>query len=319
MFECVRICFSLFLTWKIFMLNTTNIPTLRANGLMKTKFNSTTSGGLDNLKGNFRAAPKFIQKMNFIMANDLLFIPQHFTLTQKRIIAYAIGLITKEHRDMCPDEFLKTKFIIHAKYFKEAFQIDNEKSGNVYKDIKDAVDLFMSEVGAFKLSQHDKSHCKFIWVQQCNYVEDEGKIELYFSSLITDFLINFTGSKKYYVNYSLFVSHALRSQYAIRLYELLQTRQDTNCVFMSFDQFKEVLDINKTWAPYQVREKVLARAQKELNTKLDLGFTYEITKNPSCDGGYQVVFKAERNNQDIMNILNFEDGKKYLPPSKKTT
>ena len=71
------------------------------------------------------------------MASELLFLPQHFTLTQKRLVAYAIGLITKNHRDMCPDEFLKTKFVIHAKYFQEAFQLGNAKSGEIYKDLKE--------------------------------------------------------------------------------------------------------------------------------------------------------------------------------------
>ena len=196
------------------------------------------------------------------MASELLFLPQHFTITQKRLVAYAIGLITKNHRDMCPDEFLKTKFVIHAKYFQEAFQLGNVKNGETYQDLKDAVDLFMREVGVLKLSNNDKNHCKFIWVQQCNYIESEGKIELYFSSLITDFLINFTGTNKYYVNYSLFVSHALRSQYAIRLYEILQTRQDTNCLIMSLQKFKTMFELEDSIKPSQIRSKILERAKK---------------------------------------------------------
>lgn len=232
-------------------------------------------------------------------------------------MAYAIGLITKNHRDMCPDEFLKTKFVIHAKYFQEAFQLGNAKSGEIYKDLKEAVDKFMGEVGVLKLSNNDKNHCKFIWVQQCNYIESEGKIELYFSSLITDFLINFTGTNKYYVNYSLFVSHALRSQYAIRLYEILQTRQDTNCLIMSLQKFKTMFELEDSITPSQIRSKILERAKKELNTKLDLGFEFELNKNKSYDGGYQLIISAKRNDKDIMKMLNFEEGTKYLTKPKR--
>ena len=267
---------------------------------------------LNVLKNKYHGLPQFVQKMKVIMASELLFLPQHFTLTQKRLVAYAIGLITKNHRDMCPDEFLKTKFVIHAKYFQEAFQLGNVKNGDTYRDLKEAVDLFMREVGVLKLSNNDKNYCKFIWVQQCNYIESEGKIELYFSSLITDFLINFTGTNKYYVNYSLFVSHALRSQYAIRLYEILQTRQDTNCVIMSLQKFKTMFELEDSIKPSQIRSKILERAKKELNTKLDLGFDFELNKNNSYDGGYQLIISAKRNDKDIMKMLNFEEGTKYL-------
>ena len=272
---------------------------------------------LNVLKNKYHGLPQFVQKMKVIMASELLFLPQHFTLTQKRLVAYAIGLITKNHRDMCPDEFLKTKFVIHAKYFQEAFQLGNVKNGDTYRDLKEAVDLFMREVGVLKLSNSDKNYCKFIWVQQCNYIESEGKIELYFSSLITDFLINFTGTNKYYVNYSLFVSHALRSQYAIRLYEILQTRQDTNCVIMSLQKFKTMFELEDSIKPSQIRSKILERAKKELNTKLDLGFDFELNKNNSYDGGYQLIISAKRNDKDIMKMLNFEEGTKYLTSKKQ--
>lgn len=272
---------------------------------------------LNVLKNKYHGLPQFVQKMKVIMASELLFLPQHFTLTQKRLVAYAIGLITKNHRDMCPDEFLKTKFVIHAKYFQEAFQLGNVKNGDTYRDLKEAVDLFMREVGVLKLSNNDKNYCKFIWVQQCNYIESEGKIELYFSSLITDFLINFTGTNKYYVNYSLFVSHALRSQYAIRLYEILQTRQDTNCVIMSLQKFKTMFELEDSIKPSQIRSKILERAKKELNTKLDLGFDFELNKNNSYDGGYQLIISAKRNDKDIMKMLNFEEGTKYLTQTKR--
>lgn len=272
---------------------------------------------LNVLKNKYHGLPQFVQKMKVIMASELLFLPQHFTLTQKRLVAYAIGLITKNHRDMCPDEFLKTKFVIHAKYFQEAFQLGNVKNGDTYRDLKEAVDLFMREVGVLKLSNSDKNYCKFIWVQQCNYIESEGKIELYFSSLITDFLINFTGTNKYYVNYSLFISHALRSQYAIRLYEILQTRQDTNCVIMSLQKFKNMFELEDSIKPSQIRSKILERAKKELNTKLDLGFDFELNKNNSYDGGYQLIISAKRNDKDIMKMLNFEEGTKYLTSKKQ--
>ena len=47
---------------------------------------------------------------------------------------------------MCPDEFLKTKFVIHAKYFQEAFQLGNVKNGETYQDLKDAVDLLCEKL-----------------------------------------------------------------------------------------------------------------------------------------------------------------------------
>ena len=140
---------------------------------------------------------------------------------------------------------------------------------------------------------------------------------MYFSSLITYFLINFTGTNKYYVNYSLFVSHALRSQYAIRLYEILQTRQDTNCVIMSLQKFKTMFELEDSIKPSQIRSKILERAKKELNTKLDLGFDFELNKNNSYDGGYQLIISAKRNDKDIMKMLNFEEGTKYLTQTKR--
>lgn len=291
------------------------------DGVSKTKeiIDCTDLTGLNLLRESFLSTPEFIQKMNLIMDKKLLFIPQHFTLTQKRIIAYAIGLISNEQRDMCSDEFVKHKFTIHAKYFKDAFQIRESTKGELYNLLKDAADAFMREIGVLKLNNNNNIS-KFVWVQQVNYVENEGKIELYFSSLITDFLINFSNShKKTYVNYNLFVSHALRSQHAIRLYELLQTRQDTNTVVLGFNEFKNIMGINPISAPYQVREKVLGRAKKELNEKLELGFDFSIDKHGGYDGGYKVILTAKLNNRDIMHMFNMEKYEARKRLSMKST
>ena len=38
---------------------------------------------LNVLKNKYHGLPQFVQKMKIIMASELLFLPQHFTITQK--------------------------------------------------------------------------------------------------------------------------------------------------------------------------------------------------------------------------------------------
>ena len=43
----------------------------------------------------------------------------------------------------------------------------------------------------------------------------------------------------------------------------------------------------------------------------------ELNKNNSYDGGYQLIISAKRNDKDIMKMLNFEEGTKYLTKPKR--
>lgn len=274
---------------------------------------------MTQLQKEFDQLPNFAKKLNIHIATEAVVFPQHFTLYQKRILGYCLSLISKEDRNKTEEEFINKTFAVHVKHFAKVFNLTHK---SLYEEMKSAVDDLFSEITTIK-NKKTQEELKFVWCQQAVYKKEEGLIYIKFSELVAQYLINL-GKQKNYTSYSLFLSHSLKKTHSIRIYELLQTRKDTNTLYMSFVDFCNALALSKSYKnPSSIKAKILEDVKKELNSRLDLGFDYSFIRNKSYDGNYLVVLKAKRNNDNIIrqlmqnNKFNYENDLEITTTNKK--
>lgn len=253
----------------------------------------------NQFKQDFNSLPAFIKEMNMFVDNQLPMLPQHFTLTQKRILGYAIALIKVEDREKTESELSKTKFTIQVSNFKKAFNL-KQQNGRLYLDLKEACNDLMDQKTTV-INKKEKFTHVFNWCQDVKYIDKEGRIEINFTEAIAEFLTKLT---KNFTKYNLFVSHSFKSVYTVRIYEMLQTRKDTNIKKMSFNEFKRVLQLPDSYkTPALIKAQILKKVQDELNTKLDLGFEFEFRRDKRFEGNFEVILKANKNEENVLSWL----------------
>lgn len=260
---------------------------------------------------NYEKLPSFLKNMNIIIAKDGCFLPNEFTVLERRIIGYAIATITKEQRELPWEKFLSHEFYIDINYFKEIFKI-KKTSGYIYEDLKEAGKRLTrrpTELRDFLKGKNiagtiiDFGQHEFNWIDFMEFIDGEHKIKFRFSQTVMRYIHNLTN--KLYVSYNLFLSHGFKSSYAIKMYEIMQTRKDSNMIILGLDEFKQIFSIPNSYKkPSMIVNKVLLPTQEELNEKLNLGFEFMIEKDRRYSGGYVITLSAKINNDDLINNLN---------------
>lgn len=250
---------------------------------------------MNEFKENFNNLPLFIRNMNIIVSNDLPFLPQKFDLNQKRILAYAIGLIQKEHRENSPKDFSNYTFTIQISHFKQAFNLE-DRGGSLYDQVKLACKKLSKEQINYT-NERKNLEIDVNWCQHVVYENDKGRIHIKFTEQIAKYLTQLANN---YVKYNLFISHSFKSLYSTRIYEIMQTRKDTNTVFMSYKDFRDILEVPSSYnKPSIVREKIIKKVEEEFKDK-GINFSCELTRDKRFDGNYRVTLKADKNENDLL-------------------
>lgn len=226
---------------------------------------------------------------NVFLEKEFIKVKNNLTALQKKLVYYAFSQVTEEDRTKTPIELAEKTIRINVNEFLEMFNMKN-KGGKIYQDIEREVKKIgrtpvQIQINAIKDSTGARQKIKRLieseiyWFAKVDYIKDESKcsfIEIQFTHTIWSFLTQFEN----YVKYNYFISHSLKSKHSIKIYELLQSRKDTNEIITTIDNFVYMLDLTDTYkSKYQLRYYVLEKAKKELNEKLDLGFDYYIDTN----------------------------------------
>lgn len=266
---------------------------------------------LNELKEKFNNLPDFIRNMNIIVSNQLPLLPQKFDLNQKRILAYAIGLIQKSQREYEAKEFSNNTFTVQVNHFKQAFDIEDRSGGSLYNQIKEA-SLKLAKEQLYYKNERKNVEIYLNWCQKIVYENDEGKIHIQFTEEISKYL---TQIAKNYTKYNVFISHSFKSTYSIRIYEIMQTRKDTNKVMISYEDFRKILDIPKSYdKPTSIKTKILKKVSEDFK-KIGINFTYDFSKDKRYDGNYIVTLKTDKNDDDLLLWLNSKE--KYVKTIKE--
>ncbi|WP_080965286.1 RepB family plasmid replication initiator protein [Clostridium novyi] len=117
---------------------------------------------------------------------------------------------------------------------------------------------------------------KIHWFASIKYFKDEGKMAFTFAPRLKPYYLQL----KNYTKYRISNIASLKSQYSIRIYELLKQYEKIKTRKLDLNHLKELLGLEIHQYPkfYDFKNRVLNVAQKELSEKTDIKFTFEEIK-----------------------------------------
>ncbi len=212
-----------------------------------------------------------------VQANALVCGKQALQIKSAKLIRAAVMQIK-------PDDVELQPYVVTIKEISELLDIP---TSDVYRDIKDIVnDINNNPVFFEKTIGRKTCWISIPWVQRCEYISDVG-VALKLNSELKPFLINLKNTYNY-TQYALENILAMKSVYAIRIFELLQEenlhkiipREGTD-IELSLDMIRNCCGIDelKSYKLFSnLRAKVVDVAVNEINRVTLYNVTYSYVK-----------------------------------------
>ena len=196
-----------------------------------------------------------------VQANNLIGGKQALKLNSAKLIRSAIMQVVRDDEELKP-------YIITIKDLAELLDIP---ASNIYRDIEGITDDIISKPVYVREEKFGKTvgFIKIPWVTKCEYKADIG-IALKLNEELKPFLIDL---KERYTQYTLQEILAMKSVYAIRIFELLQSKvmsktlpKDGIKIPISVQEIRECCDCEDKYPAFgNFKDKVIDKAVKEIN------------------------------------------------------
>lgn len=207
-------------------------------------------------------------------ANELIEGKQNLKLNSAKIMRALIMQIKPD------DDELKSYFIS----INDLSKMLNVKSANLYRDIDGITDDILTNHVAIKDPKNGK-FMKIQWVSACAYEKGVG-LAIKINPLLKPFLLNL---QEHYTRYQLENILAMKSVYALRIYELLLKEQKQKEKYIPKDGREIVLTVqeireacgceDKFEKISQFKARVLDIAVKEITRTTTYDLSYECLKH----------------------------------------
>lgn len=207
-------------------------------------------------------------------ANSLIGGKQALKLNSAKLIRAAIMQVVRDDEELKP-------YIITIAELSHLLQVPKS---NIYRDIDDITDdITKNPVYIREETEKKVRWIKIPWVTRCEYNSDVG-VALKLNDELKPFLL---GLKEKYTQYTLDNILVMKSVYAIRLYELLQSKIMTNFIpkagvdiQLSVETIRECCGCEgKSYNTFSnLRNRVIDIAVKEINEKTMYRVSYNYVK-----------------------------------------
>jgi plasmid replication initiation protein len=197
---------------------------------------------------------------------------QGLSLRVKRLLALAIS---RNHykKPAKGASYNQLKVRITAQEYSDAFDVDMKTA---YGDLKDASDnLFERYLRYEVMTPKGLKERKLRWVEEVEYHHGEGWVSFTFTSAITPHLYQL---EEKFTTYKLKQAGALRSIYSWRLLEIFASWRDKPSCKITIDELIKALEIPKSYAYINIRQRCIDPAIKELREKDNLIVSWEPIK-----------------------------------------
>lgn len=210
-----------------------------------------------------------------LKSNRLVEASYRLSLTEQRIILYAVCRCREEDLAFSPDTPITITADAFAKQFPQA-----DKKTNVYRQLKDAMDALYERSVTINdvdpATGHDRV-TKTRWISTASYIDGAGHVQIIFSPKVIPYIARV---EKEFTSYQLErVSH-MTSFHAIRIYELLSQHRDIRTRQLSLVDLRSYLQIE----PHEYKlttnliRKVIDVAVDQINKHTDLTVSYKSVK-----------------------------------------
>lgn len=240
-----------------------------------------------------------------VKSNRLVESLQSLNLSEIRLIQLAI--VDSREQEKGLDS--KTPLRIDAMRYAEIFNISKQAA---YIALKDAESKLFRRYFTFLSERNNKVRTN--WIQQAEYFDKEGAIEIIFTIAVVEEITRINGFEKMFTQYALSQIAVLNSSYSVRLYELLKQWSTAKKATFELEKFREQLGVAvkeyKNMGDF--KKRVLDRSVNEINEKTDLKVSYEQVKKGRTITGFKfkVLVKDKPKNtvhESVCRDLNTAD------------
>jgi plasmid replication initiation protein len=201
-----------------------------------------------------------------VKRNDLIQKSRHqMDLQEQKIILYMISRIKPNDKDFKEQVFSVAEFC-------RVCGLDSDSGGN-YAYIKNTLKTLRDR--SVWVTLDDGSETTLAWVNSVTINKQSGFIKLTLDEKMKPYLLEL---KENFTRYELVYTLAMRSQYAVRLYELLKSYQHKKSVVFDIENLKRLLIAENYTRGNHFKARVLDIATKEINKLTDIRVTYELIK-----------------------------------------
>lgn len=226
--------------------------------------------------------------------NDLIEAKIGLGLMGTRIFLKALSLIHREDVDF------KVYTIIVSELLEEC-----GVSSNNYEVLKQEAESLAS----ITLKLPTKNKKGFLYtglVSSIEYVPQKGWLELIFDPKLKPYLLQVKGN---FTTYELQYVFLMKSQYSIRIYELLKQYATFGRRKIDLDGLRHILSLEDKYPNFaDFKKRVIEPARKECSLFSDISFTYKPIKKGRKTVGLDFTIKRKSNEAEVT-----EDGKVVIP------
>lgn len=209
-----------------------------------------------------------------VQANTLIGGKQALKLNSAKLIRAAIMQVVREDTELKP-------YVISIKELSELLGV---AESNLYRDVEEITDDILSNPVYVRAENSKKTAwVKIPWVTRCEYQSDVG-IAIKLNDELKPFLINL---KEHYTQYALEHVLAMKSVYAIRIFEMLQERimlrvlpRDGLDIEIDVQTIRECCDCEDKYETFSnFKARVIDAAVNEINRVTTYSLSYSYRKS----------------------------------------
>lgn len=202
-------------------------------------------------------------------ANELVESRYKFDIWETRVFAKMITLI---HKD---DEDFKT-YRIYIKEIQDDFQLSKNK--DAYKRLKDGARRLMRRIVkiTYKTDEGEKVLETPVIIGLETLVAGKSFIDVSFHPNMKPFLLQL---KSQFLMYDIRNILKISSVHSVRIYELLKQYEKIGFRTFLVEELKDILQVSEKYPLYaNFKQRIIKKAQKDLEKYTDISFTYEEIK-----------------------------------------
>ncbi len=229
------------------------------------------------------------REMEIYKANDMIQKGRHeLSLQEQRCVLYAISKIK-------PEDTAFTQYTFELKDFYALCGIEDQSYTRLKTILQNLSDrswwVTIDEKGTESLVR---------WFSTMRTNKGSGTVTIKFHEDMMPFLLKVTKENQYFTHYQLKYILPMKSQYAIRLYELLKSYQWNNIEwFFDVEQLKKQLNCENYKNFYDFRRWVIEPAVAEINEYTDIKIAWEPVKE-GRKVARVIFFMAEKKKADLL-------------------
>ncbi|WP_052600107.1 replication initiation protein [Aureispira sp. CCB-QB1] len=202
-------------------------------------------------------------------ANELVESRYKFDIWETRVFAKMITLINKD------DEDFKT-YRIYIKEIQDDFQLSKNK--DAYKRLKDGARRLMRRIVkiTYNTDEGEKVLETPVIIGLETLVAGKSFIDVSFHPNMKPFLLQL---KSQFLMYDIRNILKISSVHSVRIYELLKQYEKIGFRTFLVEELKDILQVSEKYPLYaNFKQRIIKKAQKDLEKYTDISFTYEEIK-----------------------------------------